>query len=152
MTDYRKALIKIVLADHKAKTETTHPDTRRFVDRMFEDFNPTTGQRTPLEVRATYAGKENKLSEVEVEPNSIPLLLNFAGDVEDFSETNGLDKGENILIIGGIRQGKAGLGSRLFLPVSQAKDFCDRIMSIVEASEGEIPKLLETAKTDKKVA
>lgn len=117
---------------------TDKPDTRDWVESMFFDHEPTTGNHQALQIKAQDASKLSRLGDIKTETNCIPLLLRFGAAVDEY---NGKLKGEDVLVLGGARSGKAGQG-KLYIPLSQVEGFVDNIKALTEAVEAELPKLL----------
>lgn len=138
---------QLSIAEPVIKAEVK-PDTRSYVERMFNDFDTNSGEQTPLPIRAQDASKVSKISDLIIEPNSIPLILSMGSEVEDYSETNNMKKGENLLIIGGVRQGKAGLG-KIMIPISEVNKFCEHVQAIAAAATAKLPELLVQMKEQK---
>lgn len=108
------------------------PDTRSYVDRMFVDFDPNTGKVSTLPVQTQDGSKISKVSDAMISPNSIPVIVNVGKSVEDYTELNGMPKGETVIVVGGVRQGKSGQG-RINIPLSQVDSFCENLKALAEA-------------------
>lgn len=121
-------------------------DSRSYTDRMFEDFDIISGERTLLPVRAQDGSTIKTLGAVQAQQDTIPLLLNVGSKVPEYTAVNGLKQGEHVLILGGMRQGKAGQG-RICLPLSEVPDFCERLLALAEAANQQLPELIKQIAT-----
>lgn len=70
-----------------ASPKVVYPDERTWVEKMFEDYDPTTGKKTTLPVEAIDVSEYNVLGDIEkiLPQNSLPILLCFGEAVEGFA-------------------------------------------------------------------
>jgi len=117
-------------------THTTSNDTRTWVDRMFVDY--AEGASAPLEVVVHDCSKDSNVGDVDAVPNSIGLLVDFASD----TESKHLLRGEHVLVIGGNRRARSGLG-KLFVPTSQLQNFIEYLQQLKVSLDADLPSMVE---------
>ena len=119
-------------------------DTRNWVDRMFQDFNPETGESQQLSVIAHDCAEDASLGAVSTVPNSISLLVDFAANVD----TANMLKGEHILVLGGNRPGRAGQG-RFWVPTSQLEKMIDYLQALKKYTDEQLPSTVEQIRSNR---
>ena len=129
----------VARTERKVETEkrVVPVDPRNWVAKMFLNFDPTDNTTSGLEVITHDCHDEPNLGQINYEPNSITLLLDFGTGVDGCSHSL---RGEDVIVLGGNRSGKAGQG-RLWVPVSQFRQFLANSQSLLDYLEAEIPKL-----------
>lgn len=118
-------------------------DPRNWIDRMFLEFNETNCQTTGLEVVSHDCRDTVNLGKINYEADSITLLLDFGTGV---GGSNHSLRGEDIVVLGGNRAGRAGQG-RLWVPVSQFRQFLRNSNALLDYIETELPRLKAEAAT-----
>jgi hypothetical protein len=117
-------------------------DTRNWVDRMFTNAGP--GGLVPLEIIAHDCSDSPNLGGVDVIHNTISLLVDFASN----TESKNMLRGEHVLVLGGNRPARSGLG-RIWVPVSQLPNFITYLQQLQAYLDRELPSLVEQVRADR---
>jgi len=124
-------------SDEKHENEII--EESKWTERMFSDKKFANDQEKMLPIQLVNASQMSKLSDAAGLRDCLPVLMNFGGGVERFKGINGIRKGQDILLLGGCRAGKGGQG-RLWVPLEEVSDFCDRIAGLAAAVEAKLPE------------
>jgi hypothetical protein len=99
-------------------------DSRSWTDKMFLDRQPD-GSNVTLEVVAHDCNQNANFVDIDVVHNTISLLVDFAADAQSKHSL----KGEHVLVVGGNRPTRSGLG-RLWVPASQLPTLIAHLQSL----------------------
>jgi hypothetical protein len=117
-------------------------DNRKWVDKMFTDASQN--GPVPLDVVVHDCSDKSNLGTVELNPNSISVLADFAIN----TSSKNILKGEHILVLGGNRQARGGLG-RLWVPASQLGDLINHLQTLKASLDQDLTRLVEQMRSER---
>ena len=117
-------------------------DSRTWVDKMFVDISG--GEKSPIPIVAHDCSLNPNLGSIDVIHNTISLLVDFAAN----TDSKHVLGGEHVLVLGGNRPARAGLG-RIWVPVSQIPSFIEYMQNLKEYLDRELPGLVEQVKAER---
>jgi hypothetical protein len=117
-------------------------DPRSWVDKMFTDVGQ--GGLEPLDVVAHDCSNDSTLNGVNVVHNTISLLVDFASN----TSTKNMLKGEHVLVLGGNRKTRSGLG-RLWVPVNELDKLIGYLQQLKVHLNQDLPGIVERVRAER---
>lgn len=101
-------------------------DTRTVVQKMFCDFNKTTGALEALPLHPETRSEYKHLHDC------IPILTNYKSDDAEFTSPL---KGKTVLVFGGRRKSRAGTGVEFMMDLDHVEEFADLLKQVAVAAK-----------------